>query len=99
MTRTLFVSAPALLFAGVLAVASAPALGQSGSTQSPPAPNSASSAPSAATSAPSGAMTTNPDTTQNPNPSGALGHNGVSAGTTGGASSAMSTTVPTPTSK
>jgi len=61
-------------------LASTAALAQSGSTQSPPAPNSSSSAPQPATSVPPGATNMNSGSTSNPNPSGAIGTTVVTPG-------------------
>lgn len=54
-------------------VASSAALAQSGSTQSPPAPNAGNNAPQPANSAPPGATNLNTGSTSNPNVSGPIG--------------------------
>ncbi len=89
-----------LVLAAMMTLSAVPAFAQSGSTQSPPSPNAASSAPTPATSAPAGAMTTNPG--GSPNVGGALGSTtGMPTSTTmpSGPSAAMSGTVPTPASR
>ena len=83
----------------------APAFAQSGATQSPPAPNSASSAPQPANSLPGGTSNLNTGSVSNPNTSGALSTTNTTTGQqtspvtappASGAGDAFSRTVPTP---
>lgn len=80
-----------------LLFAAAPALAQSGSTQSPPAPNSASSGPEPANSLPPGAANMNTGTSANPNAAGIVGTTAVTP--TGIAPGALATTPGTTTSQ
>ena len=79
------------------------ALAQSGSTQSPPAPNAGNSSPQPANSAPAGATNMNTGTVTNPNASGALSTTTTTPGVAPMAvpaapagSQPMDTTVPKP---
>ena len=91
-----------LKYAALAVVLAAPAaFAQSGATQSPPAPNSASSSPTPANSAPAGTLTMSPGSTANPNVSGAVGGNTGGAISGGGPSNApgITGTVPVPAVK
>lgn len=85
---------------------SSPVLAQSGSTQSPPAPNSGSSAPQPANSIPPGATNMNSGSTANPNVGGALGTTVVTPSATPAPATTapagqppMAETVPAPASR
>ena len=92
-----------LIPAATLLLASTAAFAQSGSTQSPPAPNSAASSPQPATSMPPGAANMNTGSVSNPNVSGPLSTTVVTPGASPmpmtaapSGSPPMAATVPTP---
>ena len=89
-----------------LLFAAAPALAQSGSTQSPPSPNASSSAPEPTNSVPPGAANMNMGSASNPNVAAPLSTTVVTPGASTmpmaaapGGNPPMAATVPTPAVK